>query len=125
MFLQLTVDAAYSFDFLSILEVKFDKSTRSQKLILDDKLTFYSNEISEQIGDEKFQEIKNSREYIKLKDANLKLFELIDNCKKININAQAVDQYNYRRWQVKDELQKKFFGKSVSELKLGYRENEN
>lgn len=117
-------DEAYYLDCYSILEVKTDKATQDKKENLVQQLRFYRNNLAEQIGDQLLSKILNSVEYTKLKDANLKLFELIDNCKKYQINAQAVDQYNYRRWELKNDLQKKFFGKSTTETKLGYRNNE-
>ena len=117
--INLQVDESYAFDFLSILEVKLmyanEKQEHAQK-----SFNFYSNLIAEQVGDSLFDEIRESVEYKKLKESNQILFETIDNCKKYKMDAVIIDKLNYRRFQLKTELQKKFFNKSTNEFKLGY-----
>ena len=119
------LDESYCIDHFSIIEVKCDKAAPSKKENLIQQLRFYRNHLQEVIGDELFSDILNSIEYKKLKHANLKIFETVDNLKKYNINAQAVDQLNHLRWQIKNEIQIKFFGKPTNEIKLGYKKYES
>lgn len=118
--INLPVDAAYALDFLAILEIKLEKSSAADSYHAQKKCNFYFNNLGEQIGDEKLKEIVTSALYTELKRTNFIIFETIDTCKKMKISAQTVDKLNYRRWELKNEIQKKYFGSGTSEIKLGY-----
>lgn len=119
--IELPVDESYAFDFLSILEVKLDKSTANNCADLQKKCNFYANNLQEQIGDDLFKAIQNSAIYKELKQCNKHLFETIDNCKVYGISARTIDKLNYLRFQLKTKLQKEFFiDRKMTETKLGY-----
>ncbi len=119
--INISVDEAYALDFLSILEVKVLKCETVDLERLSKIVNFYRNQIAEQIGDDLFQEISQSKEYCKLKDCNKDLFDAIDYAKTYETNALIIDNLGYLRWVIKNELQKKFFGRPISETKIGYR----
>lgn len=109
------------FDAISIIEVKISKCPRDKVEELTNQYIFYANLIQEQIGNDKFNEVKNSIEYIKLLDSNKKIFELLDNAKHYYINSLIIDSENFRRFTLKDNLQRIHFpNSSINETKLGY-----
>lgn len=113
--IKLSVDEAYAFDFLSILELKKQKGSD-----VDHYLDHIKNEIIAQIGTEKFQSIVNSQEYYDLLDSNNQTFEAVDKAKTDQVSASHVDKCNYQRMISKGILQKKFFSSSLNEKKIGY-----
>lgn len=115
--IKLSVDEAYAFDYLSILEVKLTKRN-DQKL----KNTFDSckENIYSQVGEDLFNEIFESIEYEKLFEVNNKLFEAVDLAKKNLVTAKYVDDLVFERYLAKTQLQKKFFKEDVIEVKMGY-----
>jgi hypothetical protein len=117
--LKISVDYGYAFDVLAIIEVK-------NKIVGKKNQNYYKlyKEIEEQIGREKMNEVINSNEYIKLIETNQKVFDLVDQAQKDNGLAKQVDSANYERYIVKTNLQKKFFNENITEIKLGYN-NEN
>jgi hypothetical protein len=118
--IKIQVDEAYAFDMLSILEVKYEKKSTQQNL---DNLHELSQSIENQVGAGKFFDILNSDEYESLYHTNVVLFDLIDDIKRgEDISAKEVDDLNYLRWEYKNGIQKKFFGKETGEVKIGYGE---
>jgi len=120
MKLQLEVEIGYYWDYLSIIGVKFDKTQKpeayAQYLRCKDNLV-------NQIGLEKFDEIFASDEYIALYDVNSYLFGLVDEIKKDKSIGQELDNQVYQRWLRKKALQEKFYPESeYSEIKVGYKE---
>ena len=117
--LKISVDYGYAFDVLAIIEVK-------NKIVGKKNQNYYKlyKEIEEQIGQEKMNEVINSKEYMRLIDTNQKVFDLVDQAQKDNGLAKRVDSANYERYIVKTNLQKKFFNENITEIKLGYN-NEN
>jgi len=113
-------DAAYFFDCIAIQEVKLNKANKSEKPTQAAKLKFLINSLSEQISDLKYETVKKSIEYKKLLDINLDIFELIDNCKNYSVEFKFADSLNHKRWELKNEIQKKYFGRTTSEIKFGY-----
>lgn len=118
--INLPISAGYAFDHLSINEVKLSKSNSDNCAALQKICNFYANNLAEQIGDRTFKEIINSSEYLALKETNKILFETIENCKNYEVSARTVDLLNHKRWQLKSQLQKKFFGDGIGEIKIGY-----
>ena len=99
-------DAAYCFDFLSILDVKRIKNSDY------DNHTNYITQIQlleDFIGAGKLREILNSSEYNELYLVNLKLYELVDLSSRDEIRASQVNAANHRRFLAKREIQKRFF----------------
>lgn len=115
-------DPAYFFDRLSIQEVKLEKAEKSKKPNLAAQLQFLINNLSEQIGDLKYETVKKSIEYSKLKSINKDFFELVDYCKNYSVEFKFADALNHKRWELKNEIQKKYFGRGTSEVKLNYND---
>lgn len=112
----LIVDFAYAFDFLSVLDIKKDFGAEQFKKFMDS----YNN-IKNQCP-EVFETIIVSAEYKNLKDTNLVLFKAIDRCKiSDSISAKEIDTLNHKRFQLKNELQMKYFGGVTTESKFGYK----
>jgi len=118
--IKISVDEAYAFDFLSILEVKKKYGVEVSEL-----LTNHKHEIIDQIGYELFYEIYTSQEYLDLLEYNLKTFEAVDKAKTDEVPASYVDKCNYLRSIAKKKLQNKFFNKELTEIKHGYEKLKN
>lgn len=110
--INLAVDEAYAFDFLSILEVK--------KLLNNDDKTYYDclELIREQVGESKFQDVILSPQYKDLVNTNKRIFDYIEEIRKgKKLDAKVVDDANMARFMYKKELQAKFFSTKLTEKK--------
>ena len=113
--INILVDEAYAFDYLSILEVKKKKSDSSieawQKCYIH---------LQKQFDSEKWLSMIYSEEYKNMIKANELTFDAVDKAKNNEVTAQHVDYCNYQRHAAKQNFQKKFFTSDLSELKIGY-----
>jgi len=119
--IKISLDEAYVFDLLSILDLKRAKSVGkedNQKHI--ENYNTLHDEISEQISDIKMLEIIKSQEYKDLLDINSKVFDLVDLGKDQEGLAKTTAMANYDRFILKNKLQKKFFQNPLKEVKIGY-----
>jgi hypothetical protein len=119
--IKISLDEAYVFDLLSILDLKRTKSVGkedNQKHI--ENYNTLHDEISEQISDIKMLEIIKSEEYKDLVDINSKVFDLVDLGKDQEGLAKITAMANYDRFILKNKLQKKFFKNPLKEAKIGY-----
>jgi hypothetical protein len=119
--IKISLDEAYVFDLLSILDLKKTKSLGkedNQKHI--ENYNTLHDEISDQITDIKMLEIINSEEYKDLVDINSKVFDLVDLGKDQEGLAKTTAMANYDRFILKNKLQKKFFKNPLKEAKIGY-----
>ena len=119
--IKISLDEAYVFDLLSILDLKRTKSLGkedNQKHI--ENYNTLHDEISDQITDIKMLEIINSEEYKDLVDINSKVFDLVDLGKDQEGLAKTTAMANYDRFILKNKLQKKFFKNPLKEAKIGY-----
>ena len=119
--IKISLDEAYVFDLLSILDLKRAKSVGkedNQKHI--ENYNTLHDEISEQISDIKMLEIIKSEEYKDLVDINSKVFDLVDLGKDQEGLAKITAMANYDRFILKNKLQKKFFKNPLKEAKIGY-----
>ena len=110
--INLLVDEAYAFDYLSILHVKKninEKAESSWKECFDC--------IKNQIGESMMQEIVNSKEYYGMIKANQITFDAVEKARYGEITAKEVDKANMLRYERKCELQKKFFNSNMKEIK--------
>lgn len=76
-----------------------------------------ANEVIDQIGADKYNDITLSPEFKSMIDANLKVFELIDQSNNDTGLAKITDDANYERHISKMALQKKFFETELTEVK--------
>ena len=113
--INLLVDEAYAFDYLSILEVKKEKSK-----ISNDTWNTCHMYLKNQFDSQKWLSIINSEEYKDMIKANQLTFIAVDKAKNNEVTAQHVDYCNYQRHVAKQNFQKKFFTSDLSELKIGY-----
>ena len=111
----LLVDEAYAFDYLSILEVKKQKSSTSY-----DSWQKCYNHLENQFDSEKWKLMINSEEYNNMIKANLLTFDAVDKAKTNEVTAQHVDYCNFQRHTAKQNFQNKFFNSDLSEVKIGY-----
>lgn len=118
--ISLLVDEAYAFDYLSILEVKKEKTSLNHEAWFN-----CWKHLRNQFESEKWLSMICSEEYKNMIKANKLTFEAVDKAKTNEVTAQYVDFCNYQRHIAKENFQKKFFSKSLSEVKIGYDKYEN
>ena len=110
----LKVDEAYAFDYLSILEIK------KQKTNDESKWSECLDHLSCQFDTDSFKEMIVSQEYKDMIKANQLTFEAVDKAKRNEVSAKDVDYCNFQRHLAKENFQRKFFGSDLSEKKIGY-----
>lgn len=115
--LKISLDEAYVFDMLAVFDVKIKKLTGEKLLLTLEKYADMANEVIEQIGVDKYNEIILSPEFKRMIDANMRVFELIDESKNDTGLAKTTDDANYDRHVAKMDLQKQFFNSSLTEVK--------
>ena len=115
--LKISLDEAYVFDMLSVIDVKMKNLDGEKLLKTIEKYSDMVEEVVEQIGKEKFDQISQSLEYQKMVFANQKVFELIDESKNDTGLAKITDDANYERHIAKMALQKRFFNSELTEVK--------
>jgi predicted transcriptional regulator len=113
--INLLVDEAYAFDYLSILEIKKEKNCEN----INSWLTCYSH-LMAQFDEEKWINMIYSQEYRSLLKANALTFDAVDKAKTNQVSAKYVDDCNYQRYLAKQNFQNKFFKSNLSEIKIGY-----
>lgn len=110
--INLLVDEAYAFDYLSILHIKKNINPDSQSNWQD---CFYY--IEKQLGKEKMSEIIHSKEYQEMIEANQITFDAVEKARYGSITAKEVDDANMLRYNRKCQLQKRFFSTTIKEFK--------
>jgi hypothetical protein len=119
--IKIYIDVAQAYDALSVLEIK---KFQSKEISIKNKLIEQIKELRQSINIalryDLAKRIYDSIEYKNLYKVNYDLFKLIDDCKKIDIDAKEIDILNHKRFEAKQQLQNKFFGKELEEIKLGY-----
>lgn len=115
--IKISLDEAYVFDMMSVFDVKIKKLTGEKLFTTLEKYSEMKEEVVNQIGFDKFNEIILSDEYKRMIDANCKVFELIDDSKNDTGLAKITDDANYERHLAKMSLQEKFFENKLTEVK--------
>lgn len=124
--IKISIDESSAFDILSIYQLKSIYSETEEKRQQNlQNIKELSDELIEQIGELKFNEVIESEEYIKLYIANMDTFEMVDKAKTDEVPASAVDYANHQRYLCKSEIQKRFFNTNLSETKTGYEKLKN
>jgi hypothetical protein len=111
----LSVDEAYAFDYLSILEIKKNKKSDSYNSWIQ-----CHQHLQNQFDKETWISMIHSKEYKEMLKANELTFDAVDKAKNNQVTAQYVDFCNYQRHVAKQNFQKKFFNSNLSESKIGY-----
>ena len=113
--INISVDEAQAFDCLTILLVKEARIHTAQTH--KDSISCFDS-IRQQIGGVLLEEVLASEEYIGLFDVNSRLFDVLERVRsEEKIDAKVVDGLNLDRWKLKKQLQKRFFGSDISEVK--------
>ena len=115
--LKISVDEAYVFDMLSVFDVKLKNLSGEKLLKTIEKYSDMREEVIEQIGKDKYDQIVSSLEYQKMVYANQRVFELIDQSKNDTGLAKITDDANYERHVAKMALQNRFFETELTEVK--------
>lgn len=115
--IKISLDEAYVFDMLSVLDIKLKKLDGEKLKLTELRFDQLKNEIIDQISEGTFNSIYGSDEYHDMIQANMRVFELIDESKTDNGLAKITDDANFHRHVVKTKLQKKFFNKNLTEVK--------
>jgi regulation of enolase protein 1 (concanavalin A-like superfamily) len=115
--LKISLDESYVFDLLSIYEVKLENSTGIVNKKLNTSYQLLSDEIINQIGIDKFNQIKTSIEYEMLRNTNALVFELVDRAHESELSTITA-KANYDRYLKKIAIQEKFFETEYTEIKL-------
>lgn len=117
--IKISLDEAYVFDLLSILDLKKDKSKNTElyNIHLENYYRLYL-EIVDQIGLDNIKMILDSQEYKELKETNIRVFDLVDLGLKDEGLAGITARENYNRFILKNKLQKKFFKNNLKEVKI-------
>lgn len=115
--LKISLDEAYVFDMLSVFDVKILNLSGEKLATTLEKMSDMIEEVVEQIGEDKYQQIISSTEYEKMVYANQKVFELIDKSKFDDGLAKVTDDANYDRHVAKMALQNRFFDNELTEVK--------
>jgi hypothetical protein len=114
--INLPVDEAYAFDYLTILKIKSDLNPQNAapRAAYETCLAALRAQLGERI-----EEILASPEYQNLLDANQITFDAVDRARNGgNVTAKEVDDCNMQRFYCKVALQKRFFGDNLVEAKI-------
>jgi hypothetical protein len=112
--IKISLEEAYVFDMLAIMDVKIQKMPVENTIHLREKLF---SELCEQIGHEVVLDVTSSEEYALLIKANLETFNLVDKARNGDGLAKETDNANMLRHKYKKEIQKKFFNSILMEEK--------
>lgn len=110
--INICVDEGYAFDFLSILEIKKNKSIQSME-----NWQSCFNYLKAQLPNDIFNLIINSQEYAHMVTINKKTFDAVERARYGQITAKEVDDANMERYHAKINLQNKFFSNKTTEEK--------
>ncbi len=102
--IRLIMDEGFAFDILSINTLKYAKGITDVK-----RFNIVRDNIREEVGELKFLEVTDSKEYLELMEANLKTFSLVDLAKEDKVLASEVHAGNDWRFRCKTKIMNKFF----------------
>lgn len=110
--INICVDEAYAFDYLSILEIKKNRSEQAMQ-------SWHNcfNYLKAQLPSNLFTLVINSSEYRNMVLINQKTFDAVEKARYGNITAKEVDDANMERHHTKIALQNKFFVNKITEHK--------
>ena len=112
--INLLVDEAYAFDYLSILQIKLANNPSVSK-----KNTYIECKQHLQSQLHNFEKIVSSKEYYDLLISNQSTFDLIDQLRSgKKVTAKEIDDANMDRYYKKQALQNAFFNSSMKEEKI-------
>jgi hypothetical protein len=117
--LSISLDEGAVFDILSIYETKMLYAETEEKRGIS-REAFYklANEIAAALGRQKYERIYASVEYERLKIANKRVFDFVEDARhNIEGLAKETDDANLARHFCKGALQKKFFNSEQVEIK--------
>lgn len=110
--INLCVDEGYAFDYLSILQIKSNRSEQAKQAWQN-----CYNYLKAQLSSDLFIQIINSQEYENMLSVNKKTFDAVELARYGSITAKEVDNANMERHHAKIVLQKRFFLTNLTEQK--------
>jgi hypothetical protein len=102
--INLIVDEAYAFDYLSILFIKKDINEKSYETWNECSLF-----LQKQLENNLWNQIISSQEYLDLIKINQAVFDAVEQARYGTISAKEVDDKNMQRYYQKMKLQNTFF----------------
>jgi len=117
--INIEVDEAYAFDYLTILYIKSEKHNFFGQPFNNWKKCYDFLKIQVN-NDDLWNNIMHSQEFKNIETANLKTFHAVEKAKSNEVTAEYVDKCNYERYIAKKEFQNKFFPNKITETKIGY-----
>lgn len=103
---QLPVDAAYAYDYLAILYVKLERG-----LEVKEEVTRVETALSGQHAN--YREVLASEAFLRLRDANAQVFDIIERAHRNEVSARQVQLVNMKRFTAKRRLQEEFWPMTV------------
>ncbi len=116
--INLKVPEAFALDYLSILDVKWQKDKGNFRK--QDHYLFAYEQLAEELGKTRLDNIIATDEYEKLYDANLLMYQAVEIArygKEGEITPKQWDLLNMGRHEAKKILQKVYFGNELTEIK--------
>lgn len=109
----LAVDESFAFDFLSILQIKYENLGEEHESALRKCYIGLFNQLKD-----RFDTIISSPEYQDVYEANQETFDVVESARYGgNVTAKEVDDCNMKRFYAKQRLQEKFFKTKLTEKK--------
>lgn len=116
------IDRVESFDRLSILEIKYNVSQKSNisqiKNQISENIRDLEGRIIKAIGYSLYQKVKISSEYHDLYEANWAIFDGVCKARKKEISGFELNRLKEVRSEKKRNLDAKFFGNEMREIKI-------
>lgn len=116
------IDKIEALDRLSILEIKFHAAqlskTQENKHEISERIRELESRIVKAVGYKLFQKIKLSKEYNDLFESNLKIFDGVNLARQKQISGFELNKLNEVRSEKKRNLDMKFFGDELKEIKI-------
>ncbi len=116
--INLKVPEAFALDYLSILEVKWQKD--KSNFAKQDHYLFAYEQLAEELGKTRLDNIIATSEYEKLYDANRLMYEAVEIARygeEGQITPKQWDTLNMERHEAKKNLQKTYWGNELTETK--------
>jgi hypothetical protein len=111
--INILVDEAYAFDYLSILKIKKDKNSQNENAYQENYIF-----LKKQFSESEWNEMISSKEYENMIEANNLTFDAVQKARYGIISAKEVDDCNMKRFEAKIKFQNKFFpNQKITEAK--------
>lgn len=118
----IVIDKVEALDRLSILEIKYHavqlSGNQEEKCKISERIKDLESRIIKTVGYKLFQKIISSKEYNDLFESNLAVFDGVNLARKKEISGFELNKLNEIRSEKKRNLDAKFFGNEMREIKI-------